>query len=513
MGIFKPSVTILLSDVGQSTRQMTDEIKDQLFSFVLGHTEVAAKGSDGNEGGRWKLVALYSLYLDFSSSTLCDLWLSPLLADELEQSKPVIVTGDLNCAHQEIDIYNATTGVDLIGIVDETQCVQDIMDDIVSEEKQNEGTSSNFIDKRLDNLDENDMKKLIFKTPVESEVFYFSYAKAIGFGVGREALRINRHGIVTSLLFCCDREGVRSEKDKNCEDKKRKARDETRCFCKAFIIKEFKREHNHHLVPPQQMSVVYKKGTAVGVVVIGMWGRVKPHIYILKRSNGKLEKYGLLDIMDDIVSEEKQNEGTSSNFIDKRLDDLDKNDMKKLIFKTPVECEVFYFSYAKAIGFGVRREALRINRHEHKYEIVTKLQERKHICGMTGDGVNDAPTLKKADIGIAVADATNEFQSPSVWWNNYDNFEGHDEAISIARWLEVGRDFHHWYCSGTLFGPNDPCAATMLEIEVSVKVLKPTIIPPIIKPTVDSPAIVLVRACADSARVHTSPSSEHQVLY
>lgn len=70
---------------------------------------------------------------------------------------------------------------------------------------------------------------------------------------------------------------------------------------------------------------------------------------------------------------------------------------------------------------------------EHKYKIVDTLQKLGSIVGMTGDGVNDAPALKKADAGFAVSGATDAAKSAASIVLTRPGLSVIIEAISQSR--------------------------------------------------------------------------------
>ena len=70
---------------------------------------------------------------------------------------------------------------------------------------------------------------------------------------------------------------------------------------------------------------------------------------------------------------------------------------------------------------------------EDKYRIIETLQKSGHMVGMTGDGVNDAPALKKADCGIAVSGATDAARAAADIVLTAPGLSVINEAIKQAR--------------------------------------------------------------------------------
>lgn len=88
---------------------------------------------------------------------------------------------------------------------------------------------------------------------------------------------------------------------------------------------------------------------------------------------------------------------------------------------------------------------------EHKYEIVERLQAQGHMVAMTGDGVNDAPALSKANVGVAVADASDAARSASDIVLTEPGLSVIIEALINSRQIfQRARNYSIYTCSVTI---------------------------------------------------------------
>ena len=177
-------------------------------------------------------------------------------------------------------------------------------------------------------------------------------------------------------------------------------------------------------LPNDNLEKVEEESVENGLVFLGLMGMIDPPREEAKEANLKCQQAGIKTVM--ITGDHKLTAVAIARELGMlksgmvltgaELDNMSDEDFEKIVEEVSV--------YARVSP-------------EHKLRIVGALKKRGHIVAMTGDGVNDAPALKQADIGVAMG-----ITGTDVTREAADMVLADDNFATIVNAVEGGRSIY-----------------------------------------------------------------------
>lgn len=153
---------------------------------------------------------------------------------------------------------------------------------------------------------------------------------------------------------------------------------------------------------------------------------------VRKLKGEDIEEYLILSQILSSAIAKKMQPDKSEDEINTMVDDI-VDDVKKTLYSKPLPAGSVKKHESQIIAMIENADGFAQVYPEDKYFIVDELQKSGHIVGMTGDGVNDAPALKKADCGISVSGATDAARAAADIVLTAPGLSVINDAVNVSR--------------------------------------------------------------------------------